>query len=438
MTTQTKFAVRLAGIALTAALLAGCGSFTNPFSSKDEILPGERRAIAGVDDADRASGSAAVGGASAMQDWTQPGGNAANAPGNVALSGNASQTVFRARVFGSGRRAARASAAPLIVGGNIYVYDAAGTVTALSTGGGKAWSVSLAPEKEKSRSPGGGIAYSNGMVIAATGYGEMVALDPATGGRAWSYDLKAPARSAPTAAGGKAYVVTSTNVLHAVNLADGSEAWSYPGIPENAGVLSGASPAVVGNTVVVPYSSGEVIAFDANKGDLKWADAVIRSTRTLAVSGLTDVAASPVVSDGVVYATGVSGRTIAVRLSNGERLWEQNLGGSSTPVVSGNALFLIDLQDRMVALDRRTGKIFWQTDLPVVRKKRFFSTWVGPMLAGGTLWAVSNDEKLIAVDPSSGNIVGERSIPAKGLQRPIAAGGRLYIVTSDGSLSALQ
>ncbi|RAI31765.1 hypothetical protein CH341_32505, partial [Rhodoplanes roseus] len=74
----------------------------------------------------------------------------------------------------------------------------------------------------------------------------------------------------------------------------------------------------------------------------------------------------------------------------------------------------------MVALDRRTGKIFWQTDLPVVRKKRFFSPWVGPMLAGGTLWAVSNDEKLIAVDPSSGNIVGERSIPAKGLQRPIA------------------
>ena len=112
-------------------------------------------------------------------------------------------------------------------------------------------------------------------------------------------------------------VVTATNVLHAVNQADGSEAWEYPGIPEAAGVLSAASPAVSGNTVVVPYSSGEVIAFDAGSGQLKWADAVVRSTRTLAVSGLTDVAASPIIYDGVVYATGVSGRTIAVRLSDG-------------------------------------------------------------------------------------------------------------------------
>ena len=67
--------------------------------------------------------------------------------------------------------------------------------------------------------------------------------------------------------------------------------------------------------MVVPYSSGEVTAFNADDGTLKWADAVVRSTRTLAVSGLTDVAASPVIYDGIVYATGVSGRTIAVRVS---------------------------------------------------------------------------------------------------------------------------
>ena len=41
--------------------------------------------------------------------------------------------------------------------------------------------------------------------------------------------------------------------------ADGTEAWQYPGIPESAGVLSAASPAASGDTVVVPYSSGEVI-----------------------------------------------------------------------------------------------------------------------------------------------------------------------------------
>ncbi|WP_026379025.1 outer membrane protein assembly factor BamB family protein [Afifella pfennigii] len=439
MTRQTTIWIRLASLAALAGLVSGCSSLgaINPFSEREEILPGERYDVLVVDEANRADGSPSIGAAS-NSDWPQPGGNAANAPGHLALAGNASATAFRARVYGSGKRVARASAPPIVTGGRIFAYDADATVTALSTGGGKAWAVSLKPEGEKSRSPGGGVTSAGNVILAATGYGELVALDPATGGRVWTYDLRAPARSAPTAAGGKAYVVTQTNVLHAVNLADGTEAWSYPGIPENAGVLSGASPAVVGNTVIVPYSSGEVIAFNADKGELQWADAVIRSTRTLAVSGLTDVAASPVVYDGVVYATGVSGRTIAVSLRTGDRIWEQNIGAAATPVVSGNAIFLVDLQDNMVALDRRTGQPFWQTAMPVVRKKRFFSTWVGPVLAGGTLWAVSNDKKLIGVDPASGQITAERSIPDRGVQSPIAAGGRLYIVTADGSLTALQ
>jgi outer membrane protein assembly factor BamB len=69
-------------------------------------------------------------------------------------------------------------------------------------------------------------------------------------------------------------------VLHAVSQADGTEAWQYPGIPETAACFP-APARVSGGTVVVPYSSGEVIAFDAARGDTKWADAVVRSTRTL-------------------------------------------------------------------------------------------------------------------------------------------------------------
>ena len=188
----------------------------------------------------------------------------------------------------------------------------------------------------------------------------------------------------------------------------------------------------------MPYSSGEVTAFDAESGSLKWADAVVRSSRTMAVSGLTDVAASPVIYEGVVYATGVSGRTIAVRLDDGERLWEENIGSASTPAVSGNAIFIVDLQDNMVALDRTSGAVFWRTALPVVRKKRFFSVWAGPTLAGNVLWAVSNDKKMIGVDPATGNIIVDRSLPSPAYVKPIAAGGQLLVLSADGSVSAFR
>jgi len=190
--------------------------------------------------------------------------------------------------------------------------------------------------------------------------------------------------------------------------------------------------------VVVPYSSGEVIAFDSESGELTWADAVIRSTRTLAVSGLTDVAASPVIFEGVVYATGVSGRTIAVGLGSGERLWEQNIGSASTPAVSGNAIFIVDLEENLVAIDRTSGQVFWRTALPVVREKRFVSVWTGPTLAGSILWAVSNDERMIGVDPATGNIIVDRELSSPAYIKPVAAGGQLLVLAGDGSLSAFQ
>jgi outer membrane protein assembly factor BamB len=165
---------------------------------------------------------------------------------------------------------------------------------------------------------------------------------------------------------------------------------------------------------------------------------VVRSTRTLAVSGLTDVAASPVIYDGIVYATGIFGRTIAVRLSDGERLWEDNIGSASTPAVSGNAIFLIDLQDNLVALNRTSGEVFWRTALPVVRKKKFFSTWAGPTLAGGVLWAVSNDRKLAGIDPATGNISVQRDLPSPAYVKPIAADGQLLVLSADGAVAAFR
>ncbi len=400
-------------------------------------MPGERTAALPQGVVQVTGGTPSIGAASASADWSQPGGNAANAPGNVSLNAASGAASWRVRaVDKASKRNVRPSVPPIVNGGAIYVYDTDGKVNALSAGGGRAWSVSLAPKGEKSHAAGGGVAASGNAVFVATGFGELAALDAASGNKIWSFDLGAPAYSAPTAANGMVFVVSATNVLHAVKQADGTEAWQYPGIPETAGVLSAASPAVSGSSVVVPYSSGEVIAFDAASGKLKWADAVVRSTRTLAVSGLTDVAASPIIYDGVVYATGVSGRTIAVRLADGARMWEQNIGSASTPAVSGNALFIIDLEDNLVALDRKSGSVFWRTELPAVRKKKFFSVWTGPTLAGSLLWAVSNDRKLIAVDPGTGSIVIDKQIQSPGYIKPTAAAGQLLVLSADGTLTA--
>ncbi|WP_177176715.1 PQQ-like beta-propeller repeat protein [Faunimonas pinastri] len=431
----------IAAVALMAGSVSACAGLgsINPFKGeKKDPLPGERHEVMPGSALTVSGGRASVGGRSAMNEWSQPGGNAANDPGNVGLSGGVSASAWEVRALGGlGRRDVRTSSPPLIYGGNVYVYDPSGTVTALSAGGGKLWTTSVGPAKE-GRAPGGGIAASGNRIFAATGFGQMIALDAASGNKLWSVDLDAPARSAPTAADGKVFVVSGTSVVHAFNQADGKEAWNQPGIGEVAGVLSSASPAVAGGSVVVPYPSGEVIAFEAASGKMKWTDTVIRPTRTMAVSGITDVAASPVIDNGVVYASGVAGRTVAIRLSDGSRVWEQAVGSSATPVVSGNSVFLVDLQGFMVALDRSSGKIIYRSELPGKHTKRFNTIWTGPTLAGGTLWAVSNDGQLVGVEPSTGSISSTRTLSKPAFMKPVAAAGELLVLQSDGTLAAFR
>lgn len=431
------------------ASLAGCAGIDvladsvksiNPFAEEEQLLPGARREALPSTDPLFVSGSktASIAPASPLSNWNNPAGNDANNPGNVSLASGGGSRVWSAQVAERpGRRNVRGSSGPVVEEGRVYVYDPDGNVTATSlSGGARLWRVSLKPEGERQAAPGGGIASGGGFVYAATGFREVVGLIGRSGQEVWRYPLEEPARGAPSYSGGRVFVVTASNEVIALSAADGSLLWTYTGIPEAAGVLASSSPAISGSTVVVPYSSGEIIAFDVESGDPKWSDAVVRSARNLAVSGLTDVSGSPVIADGTVYATGVSGRTIAVSLKNGERLWERSVGSSFTPVVSGNAVFIQDLQDRLVALDRTTGEALWITDLPVVRKKRSRTAWAGPVLAGGALWTASSEGQIASVDAQTGKLLGTRDVNKDIYLRPIAASGRLLLLAGDGTMMA--
>jgi outer membrane protein assembly factor BamB len=442
--------------ALCAALLtAGCGSdgpvdaisSMNPFKAEEQRLPGDRRAV--LEGADPAAGvvggTASVGGATALSDWPQPGGNAANDPGNVS-AGATGARVWSVRAGEAGSaggfglstgKGIRLSARPIVAGGTVYVYDPAGNVSAHAlASGGRVWRVNVRPKGESEVVNGGGVAYADGRIYAATGFGQMVALDAASGSEVWRSSIEAPARGAPTAAGGKVFVVTQSGAVIALDAGTGAKVWSGTSGGTGAGLLSSSSPAVTGSTVIAPTSSGEILAFDAATGARKWGASVAGGSRVSAVTGLQDASASPVVHDGIVYATGVGGRVIAVRADTGETVWNQQIGSAHTPVVSGGALFLVDLSDRLVAFDRAKGTVLWAAQLPRAGKGR--TTWAGPVLAGGRLWVVSVDGQVVMADAATGQLGQAGAVGVEGSIAPIAVGGRILVLGGEGTLVALN
>ena len=438
--------LRLAFVGALAFLVTGCGVAQSvrdlsPFGGRETPLPGERQEVqvSGQDYAPNVAErrTVAVPAAFANIDWAQPGGFPTNAVGHLAYSGSLSP-AWRSDIGQVGRRGRPPTAPPIVYQGRIFAIDSRSNITGLdATSGGQIWRVSLKPEGEgRHGATGGGLAADNGVLYAATGFGTVAALNLADGGVIWSSDLGVPVRSAPTVSNGRVFFVSADNEVFAYNAADGSELWSFRGIPETAGFMTSAAPAVADGRVVVPFTSGEVISFSAESGEPNWVDALTRSGRISGVTGINDVAARPVIDRGVVYAVSVSGRMIAVSLSNGERLWTRNIASAYTPVVAGEVVYVVSFDGNVFALDRSNGEPQWVTELP--KESRKSEAWAGPVLAGNRLWVASSRGRMVSLDPATGAVTGDSSVSGPVSIPPIVASGKLYVLDNNGNLNAFN
>jgi outer membrane protein assembly factor BamB len=439
--------LRFASVLLVASFMAGCSSVTdlmdgaNPFSKEDPPLPGQRTALfsatAGAVKEDNSPVS--IAGPVAYASWSQAGGSVGNNPPHAAFSGQGQSVWSVSAAIKGGKTDERSGSRPVSFGGRVGVYSPDGQVSVYSSAnGGRLWSTNVRPQGEDGIALGGGIAMNGTGVYAATGFAKLVALSASNGRQAWSFDLDSPARGAPAVRGNLVVTVTATNSVYAVDASNGTEVWTFNGIPEGAGLLAAASPAIVGDRIYFAGSSGEIVALSAKTGEMLWSDTIVQGNRRFAISGISDISASPVVADGVVYVVSVAGHMVSLNAKSGERIWDRSIGSAHTPVVSGNTVFVLDLDDRVIALNRKTGKIRWSNQLPSIRKKKKRSAWAGPVLAGGSLWFSSSEGQLAGMSPSNGQMTVTRDIKDPIFIAPIAVGGKLIGLSGSGRLIAFR
>src|SRR3546814_8481469 len=230
-------------------------------------LPGERIAILAYERGRRADPSIAdvpvrLPEPYVNADWSQPGGSAAHAMYHLSLSANP-QRVWSADIGEGSGDVAQILAQPIVVGDTVYTMDSGSLVSAFAADSGpRRWQVDLEVEDEDDGFFGGGIAADGGRIFVATGFARVFALDAASGETLWIHKAPSPMRGAPVVSEGRVFVVTLDNQLLVLNTETGERLWNHVGVQETAGLLGSASPAVARNTVVVPYSSGEVLALD--------------------------------------------------------------------------------------------------------------------------------------------------------------------------------
>lgn len=442
------------GAALLATALAGC--------EKEVILEGERFDLRApleasipteADPAPKAaslvpqneSRPIALPGAVANTEWTHRGGSARHAGPHGALSA-APQRVWSVAIGAGNSQRNRLTAAPVVAGGRVFAMDAKARVSALSTGGGLLWQSDLTADFDKNASEvsGGGLATSGNRLYVTTAYGELAALDAATGAVQWRQRFDAPVIGAPAVEGGTVYAVARDGSALAVDAANGKIRWQVGGTRAASGMVGTGSPSVGEGLVVFPFASGEVAGLAEADGTRSWGAAVAgqRLGRAYA-AGIGDLTGDPVISGGVVYVGSAAGRTAAFDAKTGQRLWTANEGAMNPPLVVGGSVFVVNDEAKLVRLDAATGAVIWAVQMPYFKAekpKRFkaITAHYGPVLAGGRIAVVSSDGGLRLFNPTDGSMVGAGEIPGGAASPAALAAGMLFVVGTNGQLHAFR
>ena len=373
--------------------------------------------------------------------WAQPGGNPAKSMGQLAL-GDQPKRAWQASIDGGSNRE-RLGAAPVVADNKLFVTDVTATIHAFAADTGAAlWSAGITEGKlNKAARFGGGVSYDDGKLYATDGVGDVVAMNAADGAILWRAKPGAPLRGSPTVANGAVYVLTQDNQVFSLNQADGKVQWVQSGTLETQGVFGVAAPAVSQGTVVAGFSSGELSAYRYENGRILWQDALSRTSVTTSVSSLSDIDAAPVIDGGRVYAVGQGGRMVALELSTGQRLWEQNFAGISTPWIAGEWLFVVTDDARLVCLSRSNGKARWIAQLKRFQNEKKRSnavTWFGPILAGNRLVLTNSRGEINFVSPTDGTVSSTIETKTPFSLPPIVANSTLYTLDQKGKVTAYR
>lgn len=374
-------------------------------------------------------------------EWPGAGGYANHAMYHLALAPDISR-AWKANVGEGTWRYGRVTAQPVVANGRVFAADANDVVSAFDArSGSRIWRFDPQPKDADTPMFGGGIAYADGRIFIATGYAQVVAVDAATGKEIWRQSLASPAHGPPTAFAGRVFTITVDNELEVLAAADGHRLWTHNGLPEPTDLLVGASPAVQGDTVIVPYSSGELYALRVENGRSVWSDNLATSRPLGALSSLADIRGQPVIDRDRVFAISHSGILVAIDLRTGDRVWEQDIGGTHMPWVAGDYIFVLANDRDLVCLLRADGHVRWVRPLPRYedeKDKKHPLRWAGPVLAGNRLVVVSSDGEALSVSPYTGQPLGRVEFSDGVYLDPVVAGGSLYVITDEADLTALR
>ena len=279
----------------------------------------------------------------------------------------------------------------------------------------------------------GGVAADDYTVYLGTENGELVALRSDDGEELWRVQLSSEILAPAASDGERVFVLTGDGRLTALARSDGARLWSFDTQVPVLTLRGTGSPVVVGPVVLAGFANGRVVALRADEGQVLWEHVVALPAGRSELERMVDVDTTPLPTNSAVYVGSYQGAVKALRVADGNPLWEQPLSLFGRLGEAYGDVYAVDEDGTIHALDAASGTPDW-TQPGLARRGVTGAGVVPPELAVGDA-----DGWLHLFALSDGRPIARMRIDGDGVRTaPVPVGGRLLVLGNGGRLVLLD
>ncbi|HEX3063776.1 MAG TPA: outer membrane protein assembly factor BamB [Usitatibacter sp.] len=315
---------------------------------------------------------------------------------------------------------------PAYSGGRIYAADGDGAISSLDEDTGK-----IASRIETKKRLSGGVEVGEGMVVAGTMKGEVVAYDVG-GKQRWEAKVGGEV-IAPAAVSNKVVVIrTSDGRIMGLSADDGKRKWIFQRQSPSLLLRSAAGLLAIGHDVVAGYPNGKLIALDIDTGQQTWEVTVSLPRGATELERIADVAGLPAVDGGNVCAGAYQGKVACFDIVSRNQLWSRDVSTSRTVGVDKKNIYIVDDANAVQALDKASGASVWKQDKLVNRRL------TAPVMLDGRVVVGDLDGYLHVLSPDNGEIIGRMATDGTQVTSIVPIAGALIVQTAGGTVALVK
>ncbi|PTU32341.1 outer membrane protein assembly factor BamB [Stenotrophobium rhamnosiphilum] len=310
----------------------------------------------------------------------------------------------------------------------LFAADADGEVFAFNpANGNRIWRV-----KTKSRVISGP-GVSGNAVLVGTLDGEVIALKRADGAELWRVKASSEVLAAPSGDGDMLVTRTVDGRLSGLSVDNGERKWVSDHSVPNLTLRGLSAPLVLDGRVYIGLDNGRLAALRLTDGQPVWEQAIAVPTGRTELERLTDIDAGLLASGSEIFAVSFSGEFVCVDADTGQVLWRRTVKSYSGMVVTGDLVVVTDESGVVWGLDARTGAAAWKQEGLLYRKLSPPAAFAGYVVVG------DYEGYLHWLNPKDGTIVGRSRAGSDPIRAAMVATDKLlYVMNNGGKITAVS